>query len=146
ELQTPLLSRCLGEYDTARNHCRAALALHREHCDLTGEATALDGLGLIEHRTGNHHEAIHHYRQALALRRVLGNITEIAETLDRLGHSHTALDHPEQARAVWRDALGLYRGHNRDADALRVQRQLDALGPTTGSNGPSDASKTTDNA
>ncbi|MGW4116648.1 hypothetical protein ACWEFJ_37725 [Actinosynnema sp. NPDC004786] len=44
-----------------------------------------------------------------------------------MGHPHTALGRHEQARAVWREALQLYREQGCDADAERVQRQLDNL-------------------
>ena len=77
----------------------------------------------------SHHQALDHYQQALTLFRTLGNTYLIADTLDNLGHPHAALGH-EQARAVWREALELYRKQSRDTDAQRVQRQLDELNET----------------
>ena len=47
-----------------------------------------------------------------------------ADTLDNLGHPHAALGQHEHARAVWRQALELYRRQGRAEDAERVQRQL----------------------
>ncbi|CCH29668.1 BTAD domain-containing putative transcriptional regulator [Actinosynnema sp. NPDC047251] len=115
----------LGEYDTARDHCRAALALYRRHDDQAGEAAASDSLGYIAHHTGAHAEAVHHYERALTLYRDHGNTFSVANTLDDLGHPHLALGRPDLARAVWREALELFRAQDRAADAERVERQLD---------------------
>ncbi|GAB2740583.1 ATP-binding protein [Amycolatopsis magusensis] len=120
----------LGRFDTAREHCQAALTLHRHHHNPVGEAETLDSLGYIAHHTGDHHQALDHYHHALTLFRSLGNAYEVADTLDRVGHPHAALGRHEQARTVWREALQLYRDQGRDADADRVQRQLDDLDHT----------------
>ncbi|WP_322746673.1 ATP-binding protein [Saccharothrix syringae] len=118
----------LGVHDTARTHCRAALALHRQHHDHDGEATALDSLGYIDHHTGRHRSAIRHYRRALDLYRTLDHTPRMADTLDNLGHPYAALGQHDHACEVWREARELYREQGREADAERVQRQLDALG------------------
>jgi tetratricopeptide (TPR) repeat protein len=107
----------LGQFDTAREHCQAALTLHRHHHNPDGEAATLDSLGYIAHHTGDHHQA-------------LGDAYQVAYTLDRVGHPHAALGQHEQARTVWREALELYRDQGRDADAERVQRQLENLDDT----------------
>ncbi|HEV8559091.1 MAG TPA: tetratricopeptide repeat protein [Actinophytocola sp.] len=119
----------LGEYDQARSHCTAALALHRRHHERSnGEAYTLDSLGYIAHRTGQHARAIDYYQQALKLRRELGNTYEVANTLDGIGHPHLALGQHEQARLVWREAGELYQALHSTTDAERVQQQLNALG------------------
>ncbi|MFD9738385.1 BTAD domain-containing putative transcriptional regulator [Umezawaea sp. NPDC059074] len=118
----------LGDHDTARDHCRAALALHRSHLrSPDGEANTLDTLGYVEHRTGHHAEAIVHYRHALALYRDHGYTERIAPALEALAGPHAALGHHEEARAAWREALDLYREQNRTTDADRVHRHLAAL-------------------
>jgi tetratricopeptide (TPR) repeat protein len=123
----------LGAFDTARDHCRAALTLHRHHHNPHGEADTLDSIGLIAHRTGDHRQAVeNHHHQALTLYRTLGNAHQAAETLDSVGHPHAALGQPEQARKVWREALELYRVQSRSADTARVQRQLDELDTQNG--------------
>jgi hypothetical protein len=43
----------------------------------------------------------------------------VADTLDDVGHPHAALGDRGHARAVWREALELYREQGRD-DARRV--------------------------
>ncbi|MFC6092541.1 AfsR/SARP family transcriptional regulator [Saccharothrix lopnurensis] len=122
-----------GEHDRAREHCRAALDLHRRHDNPEGEADTLDSLAYIDHRTGRHRQAVAHYRQALALFRDIGNTVQVGDTLEHLGHPHAALGQHEEARAAWEEALELFRAQERDDDADRVRRALDALdGDTTG--------------
>ncbi|MCS7477029.1 BTAD domain-containing putative transcriptional regulator [Umezawaea endophytica] len=117
----------LGDFDAARAHCHAALALQRRHHDPEGEADTLNSLGLIAHRTGDHRQAVDHHHRALTLHRALGDAYEIASNLDRIGHPHAALGHHDRARAVWQEALGLFREQGRGTDAERVRRQLDDL-------------------
>lgn len=118
----------VGEYDRARAHCQAALALHVRHHDQGNEAMTLDSLGFIDHRTGRHAEALDHYRRAVTLLRDRGDIYQLAETLDALGHPHVSLGQREPARVVWQEALELYQAQQRTDDAQRVQRHLDTLG------------------
>jgi tetratricopeptide (TPR) repeat protein len=120
------LAAQLGEYDTARTYCQAALALHRHHHN-PGEAATLDSLGYIAHHAGDHQQAITYYQQALTLRRAFGNASEAVNTLDRLGHPHVALGQHERAHGVWREALQLYQYQGRDADAARIREQIDRL-------------------
>ncbi|QKV81141.1 tetratricopeptide repeat protein [Amycolatopsis sp. Hca4] len=120
----------LGRFDTAREHCRAALTLYQHHHDPDGEANTLDSLGYIAHHTGDYHQALVYYQSALALFRGIGNAYAVADTLDSLGHPYAALGRHAQARTVWREALELYRDQGRDADAERVQHQLDDLDHT----------------
>ncbi|WP_439382146.1 phosphorylase family protein [Amycolatopsis lexingtonensis] len=120
----------LGRFDTAREHCQAALTLARHHHDPAAEAGILDSLGYIARHTGDHYQALDHYHHALALRRPLGNNYAVADTLDSMGHLHATLGRHGQAHTVWREALELYRDQGRDADAERVQHQLDDLDHT----------------
>ncbi|MBM7773882.1 tetratricopeptide (TPR) repeat protein [Actinokineospora baliensis] len=115
----------LGEFDAARDHCRAALTLHLHHDDHDGEAAALDSLGFIAHRTGDDRQAVEYYHRSLVLLRADGQSYQIAGTLDNVGHPHMALGQRAQAREVWQEALLLFREQGRDADADRVQYQLD---------------------
>jgi tetratricopeptide (TPR) repeat protein len=88
----------------------------------------LDVLGYIVHHTGHHQQAIDYYQRALTLLRAYDptNGTS-ADALDRLGHPYVVLGEHKQARVVWQEAPELYQGQGRDADAARVQRQLDDL-------------------
>jgi tetratricopeptide (TPR) repeat protein len=117
----------LGDYDTARDHCEAALDLYRRHDDISGEAATLDSLGYIDHRSGRHTQALEHYRQALALFRELGNTFLAADCLTEFGHLQAAVGQHEHARTTWREALQLCRDQGRDDDAAQLQRRLDDL-------------------
>jgi tetratricopeptide (TPR) repeat protein len=125
----------LGQFDTARSHCQAALTLYQHH-EPDGEAATLDSLGYIAHHTGEHQQAIDYYRQALTVYRVRGNSFEVANTLDGLGHPHVALGEHAPARVVWREALELYQLQGRDDDVAGVERQLDDLDQRAGTAGP----------
>ncbi|MGW4111196.1 BTAD domain-containing putative transcriptional regulator [Actinosynnema sp. NPDC004786] len=115
----------LGNFDTARDLCRAALTLCRRHHEFDAEAATLDSLGYIAYATGDHHQAIQYYDQALTLLRTLGHTYQVASTLEHLGHPYVGLGQQEQAREVWREALRLFREQGRDVNAERVQRQMD---------------------
>ncbi|WP_308257249.1 ATP-binding protein [Saccharothrix luteola] len=136
----------LGEFDTARDHCLAALTLFRHHHYPDGEAEALDSLGFIAHRTGDHRQAVDHYHQALTLFRALGYTYQIASTLDSIGHSHITLGQHDQARTVWQEAIQLYRDQGRDTDAQRVQQQLDDHATDGSPGGATDRSRTASQA
>lgn len=122
----------VGEHDTAREYCQAALALHRRHHRAPdGEANTLDTLAYIAHRTGDHAQAITHYRHALALYRDHGFTSQVPPTLEALGNPLADQGRHEQAREVWREALALYREQGRSDAAARMQRRLDALTAVT---------------
>jgi tetratricopeptide (TPR) repeat protein len=118
----------LGHLDEARAHCEAALALCREHGYVEGEASVLDVLGFVARQAGQYSPAIEHYRQALRLYRDLGYSYEEPNVLDGLGHAHVGGDSPGDARQAWLQALDLYAGQHRTADAERMDRQITALG------------------
>ncbi|TQM77994.1 DNA-binding SARP family transcriptional activator [Saccharothrix saharensis] len=119
----------LGDHDTARAHCQAALALHRRHGNPTGEAHALANLGYVDNLAGEHERALDRCRQALTLLRDAGDAYYVAVVRDLMGHACTALGRHTEARAAWREARELYRQQGRHDDVDRVRRQLD--GPTS---------------
>ncbi|HEX7309101.1 AfsR/SARP family transcriptional regulator [Lentzea sp.] len=117
----------LGDHDQARDHCHTALKLYRLHHDPDGEAATWDTLAHIDHHSGLHAEAVGHYRRSLALLRDLGAVFQVAGTLERSAQPLVALGRLDEARAVWTEALELYRDQGRDDEAARVQRELDRL-------------------
>jgi tetratricopeptide (TPR) repeat protein len=116
----------LGRYGEAQEHCEAALALFRHHRHRDGEANTLDSLGYLAQHTGRHRKALEHYRQALTLLQEIGNTYDEADTWDHLGDVHASLDDPRRASAAWRQALRLYEAQDRQGDADRIRRRLDA--------------------
>jgi tetratricopeptide (TPR) repeat protein/transcriptional regulator with XRE-family HTH domain len=119
----------LGDYDTARSHCEVSLTMHQQLANPAGIADTADSLGYIAHHTGHHRRAIRYYKQAYTLYQNLTNTYLAADVLDHLGHAHAALEHHNNARSAWQQALLLYQEQEREHDANRIQRQLDAEGP-----------------
>ncbi len=117
----------VGRHEEGRVYCEQALTLHRRLHYPDGEASTLDSLGYIDHHTGHHARSVDRYRQALALRQALDDAWEVAIVLDGLGHPLVSLGHVEQARAVWQEALGIYREIRREEDAERVRLLLDGM-------------------
>ncbi|WP_281283215.1 helix-turn-helix domain-containing protein [Kutzneria buriramensis] len=117
----------VGDYDAARQHCQHAVRLDP---DSTPDVAADNqrALGYIAHHTGRHRDAIEHYRLALTFARTLSHTAEFAKTLENLGQPHVALGQHDEARAVWLEALELYRQLGRTEDADRARQQLDSLG------------------
>jgi transcriptional regulator with XRE-family HTH domain/Flp pilus assembly protein TadD len=120
----------LGDYNRARADCEAALELCRALGSRDDEATTLDSLGYIAYHTGQLDLAIARYREAVRLRSELGNTYSQANTLAGLGRAHLAAADRAQARAVWRQALALFRDQNRTAEAEQMDQQLAELGQT----------------
>jgi tetratricopeptide (TPR) repeat protein len=114
----------LGDHDTARAQCEAALALHEDIGNVEGQATTLDSLGFIAHSAGRHQDAIGCYRRALTLYQTIGNTYDYANTVQRLGHPYAALGAVAEAHAAWQEALALYQDQGRHEAADRVRSQL----------------------
>ncbi|WP_132114922.1 hypothetical protein [Actinocrispum wychmicini] len=129
------LAPCLADYDTARDHCQAALALHRNHRSSGGMTHTLDSLGFIEHQTGNHRRGIGHYHEALILYRNLGAAYEVADTLDRMGHSHASHPRPHR-RSHARTTATQRRDHG--ARARRLVDRPTSPAPGTGTDNATD--------
>lgn len=117
----------LGDFDTARARCEAALAQLQCHGDMYGVADTLENLGEIAQRTNHHRKAIGYYQRAAELFRPSGDTTACARVLDDLGDSHAALGEHEQARTAWQEAEDLYTQQGYEAHAARVRQQLNAL-------------------
>ncbi|MFC0540516.1 ATP-binding protein [Kutzneria chonburiensis] len=114
----------LGRLAEAREAAEAALDLYRRNGNIEGEATALDGLGHIEQRSGRPEVAVQHYERALALFDGR-HAYHLAETFDRLAECRASLGDTEHARPAWEAALALYESQQRDADVDRVRARLD---------------------
>lgn len=117
----------LGQYERAREHCLAAVAIHQHIADPDGEASSLDNLARLALATGSPADAITYYTQALNLRLAQNNSYAAADTCTSIGHAHVARSEHHQARLIWRQALELYRDQGREHLAAQIQRQLDQL-------------------
>ena len=71
--------------DEAADRLQEAISLARTLKDRKGEASAINGLGIVEEIRGNLPAAELHYQEALRLRRELGDQRDVASTLNNLG-------------------------------------------------------------
>jgi tetratricopeptide (TPR) repeat protein len=100
----------VGAYAEALEHSRTSLAMHRAAADNQyGEAAALDQIGWLYSKLGEHQHALAYCRQALNRMRELGNRAGEAETLASLGHAHHQLGHHAEAIDCYLRALDLFR-------------------------------------
>jgi tetratricopeptide (TPR) repeat protein len=118
----------LGRHEEARTQAETGLARCRERKDVYGEADALDSLAAIAHESGRHGEALGRSSQALTLWHHLDNTYRQAGTLAAMGDAHRALDHPDQAREAWQQAIDLYRAHNLHPAADAIEKRSAELG------------------
>ena len=86
---------------------REAIALARQTGYRKGEATAWNGLGVVEEIRGNIPVAIEHYQKALALRQNLGDQIGVAALHNNLGNAYELLGQFENALRAHRENLFL---------------------------------------
>ncbi|NUT91280.1 MAG: tetratricopeptide repeat protein [Saccharothrix sp.] len=115
-----------GNLDLARRYCRLALALHRHHRHLAGQAHVLEGLGHIAHQAADQAEAVLHYSEAALLFEELGDDYFLANTLDVLGDVYVALQRHDRAHAAWNRAADLYNAQQRRSNLNDVRAKLAA--------------------
>jgi tetratricopeptide (TPR) repeat protein len=112
----------VGLYEQAAAHLQEALTQFRlQAMDVAG---VLFGLGYLAHNTGRYQDAFDYYQQSLIQNRQFNNSVAEAEVLHRIGDTHAAVDHPDQARQAWQQALHLYQIQHRVPEAQRVRQQL----------------------
>jgi tetratricopeptide (TPR) repeat protein/transcriptional regulator with XRE-family HTH domain len=118
----------LGDYAQARRNCQAALALLRQHPTSDGrygESASLDSLGYIAYHLHEYGQALDYYHQALTICRAQGQSFDEADVLDHIAETRLAQHDVEAARDAWKQALELYDGQHRLADARRVSQRLE---------------------
>jgi tetratricopeptide (TPR) repeat protein len=99
----------LGRNESAVEHLRQALPLHRRAGDPIGEAGALNNLGNVEQRLGHYPAALDHFAQALALHRHSGDPIGEARDLNNIGNVEKLLGRCPQATEHFQQALTLNR-------------------------------------
>jgi DNA-binding SARP family transcriptional activator/tetratricopeptide (TPR) repeat protein len=128
----------LGDYDRARSHLTASIALYEQLGDTVGQARAHQNGSAVCAGQGDYPGALHHAQKALALYRAAAHETGAARALNDVGWVHALLGDYEKARDFCEQALTLHRGHgDRDGEAQTwdslgyAQHQLGNLSEAT---------------
>ena len=108
-----------SETDKAEIKINEALALAQKLSFKKGEATAWNGLGVVEEIRGNYRKAIIQYEKALAIRQSLNDQRGVAGVLVNLGNAHESLGEFPAATRRHRESLSVYESLR---DTLRMAR------------------------
>jgi DNA-binding SARP family transcriptional activator len=121
-----------GRHLDALPHDEHALDLYRSTGHRTGQAAALNALGLRHAQLGDHQQAIAYCQVALALSEEIGDRHGQAAAWDSLGYAHHHLGRHQQAAIHYRHALTLVREagdrYHTTAVLIRLGDTLDAAG------------------
>ncbi|MBO0869325.1 MAG: tetratricopeptide repeat protein, partial [Micromonosporaceae bacterium] len=102
-----------GRVGQALPHSQLALEMFRSAGAVSEEAGALNGVGWLHMRTGDHQTGLTLCQQALALNTELGFLIAQAETWDSIGYAYHHLGHHARALTCYRSALRLHRESGR---------------------------------
>jgi DNA-binding SARP family transcriptional activator len=97
-----------GAYAEAVSTYQQSLAMFRELGNALGEASVLGSLGRVHRLRGQHVAALDCLSKGLAIAERAGDRRGVAVCLRDLGYVSEALDDLPQARAHWRQALGIF--------------------------------------
>ncbi|MEM6252718.1 MAG: CHAT domain-containing protein [Cyanobacteria bacterium P01_D01_bin.156] len=111
----------LGDYETAKQFYKQALALDATGGDTLQTSQILDNLGVVENRQGNYSAALNFYQQALAIKVSLGRPSDISATLHNLGNVHIFLGELKSAISLLNKALELTSLYDR---GLRINLKI----------------------
>ncbi|MCC7504812.1 MAG: tetratricopeptide repeat protein [Saprospiraceae bacterium] len=107
------------ETDAAAARLDEAIRLAQQLRFVPGEATAWNGLGVVEEIRGNWAKAIEHYQKALQLREQIGEPRLVAASLNNLGVAYENLGEYDNALAYHRRNLDIVRQLR---DTVRIAR------------------------
>jgi len=110
-----------SETDQAEAKIWEAIALAQKLNFKAGEATAWNGLGVVEENRGNYKGAIAHYEKALALRQSLGDKRGAGGVLVNLGNAYESLGELPEAIKRHRESFTVFQSLG---DTLRMARAL----------------------
>jgi len=96
------LRRAIAKYEESLQMSQAA-------GDRSGEARALNSIGLVHNSLGEKPKAFEYYNRALSIRRAIGDRSGEATTLNNLGRVHDSLGEPQKALDYYDHALPLLR-------------------------------------
>ncbi|MEU8076742.1 transcriptional regulator [Catellatospora citrea] len=95
----------LGQLESGREHCAAALKLAETSGDLMGQANCHDSLGLISYLGGALVSATESYLRSVELYRIIGDRYNMIEPLTGLGDTWRALGRADDAVRTWHEAF-----------------------------------------
>ncbi len=108
-----------SETDYAESKIQEAIALAQKLNFKAGEATAWNGLGVVEEIRGNYTTAIKHYEIALGFREALNDQPGVAGIHTNLGNAYEALGKLLDAIHQHRESLAIYESLK---DTLRMAK------------------------
>ncbi len=110
-----------SEMDQAEAKIQEAIALAQKLNFKQGEATAWNGLGVIEDTRGDYKKAIEQYEKALALRQSVGDQRGAAGVLANIGKAYESLGKLPESLSQHRKSLAIYESLG---DSVRIARAL----------------------
>jgi predicted ATPase len=116
-----------GDYDSARSHWEAALAIYQEMGDKANTAFILGELGSIAILHGNYEHSAALYEESLVIRRAMGDEFSISSLLPHLGHILLQEGNKERASALFIEGLILNKKFEHRTDISVCLAGLAAL-------------------
>lgn len=107
--------------DLAEAKIREAIALAEKLGFKQGEATAWNGLAVIEDTRGNYKKAIEYYEKALVLRQSIGDQRGAGGVLANIGKAYESLGKFSESLSQHRESLAIYEALG---DSVRMARAL----------------------
>jgi tetratricopeptide (TPR) repeat protein len=104
-----LLNDTLGRPDDALPLLREALQIRRDTKNTAGEASVLNGLGVVYLAKGNFDDAQTNFEQALQIREKKPVPSEMADTLHNLGETHSKMGRYDESLKSYERALQFRR-------------------------------------
>ncbi|MBE9117251.1 tetratricopeptide repeat protein [Lusitaniella coriacea LEGE 07157] len=110
-----------SQYREALQFFQQALPIFRQVRDRVGEATTLNGIGLVYNTIEQPQQALGYFNQALIVVRQVGEQVWEADTLNNLGGVYQTIGQPQQALGYFNQALSIYKAvDNRSGEATTL--------------------------
>jgi predicted ATPase len=107
--QTGKMARNQSDYERARTHFEASLALYREVDNQRGAASVLESLGWIDYFEGDTVKAASRFEESLTICRALDARHGIASSLRSLGRIKRTEGDYAAAQALYEESLAIFR-------------------------------------
>lgn len=119
-----ILSRRVGNSETAVTHLTQALAAFRQAGEAREQARVLTSLGRTRHNRGEYHYALTCNQEALKIFESINDLWRYVQVLNDIGECHQALYDVEGALASHREALRLAEEHHINLVQPEIERNL----------------------